>query len=160
MGRDSEDESAHSLLKYIAKNTSLPVLVVPKSHNPKVPNRAVLVSDLDPKKQVKLAPFFEIIRKVSHELSILNVKSNYFSNAKEALTWIQNLNTTYGLNAKLLMHEDTDKISDLKNYMEKNQVDLFCTVRYNKSIFDKIFGRRLPNQLTNQLEVPVLVIKE
>ena len=160
MGRDSGDAGAHSLLKYIAKNTSLPVMVVPKTHNPKVPNRAVLVSDLDPKKQVNLAPFFEIIKKVSHELSILNIKSNYFTNAQEALTWIHNLNKTYGVNAKLLTREQTDKISNLKHYMEKNDIDLFCTVRYNKNIFDKIFGRKLPNQLANQLEVPVLVIKE
>ena len=160
VGRDSEDASAHSLLKYIAKNTSLPVLVVPKSHNPKVPNRAVLASDLDPKKQMTLAPFFEIMKTVSHELSVLSVKSNFFTNAQQALTWIHNLNKTYGVNAKLLTREQTDRISDLKVYMEKNEIDLFCTVRYNKNIFDKIFGRKLPNQLANQLEVPVLVIKE
>jgi hypothetical protein len=59
-----------------------------------------------------------------------------------------------------LTPEHTDKIADLKNYMEQNDVGLFCIIRYNKSIFDKIFGRRLPNQLTNQLDVPVLVIKE
>lgn len=160
LGRDSNNPSGQSLLKYITKNTNVPVLVVPQSHNPKVPNRAVLASDLDPKKEEKLAPFFEIIKKVSHELSILNIKSSYFSNAQEAITWIQNLNKTYGVNAKLLTPEHKDGIADLKNYIKINDVDLLCTVRYNKSIFDKLFRRRITNPLTSQLEVPVLVIKE
>jgi nucleotide-binding universal stress UspA family protein len=160
MGRDSASIDKQNLLKHVTKNTNVPVLVVPQSHNPKIPNRAVLASDLDPKKQTDLAPFFEIIKKVSHELSILNIKSNYFTNAQEALSWVHNLNATYGVNAKLLTPEHTDKITDLKNYMEQNDVGLFCTIRYNKSILDKIFGRRLPNQLTNQLDVPVLVMKE
>ncbi len=160
MGRDSSNPNGQSLLKYVTKSTNLPVLVVPQSHNPKVPNRAVLASDLDPKKQEKLAPFFEIIKKVSHELSILNIKSGYFSNAQEALNWIQNLNKTYGVNAKLLTPENNEGIADLKNYVKINDVDLLCTVRYNKSIFDKLFRRRLANPFTSQLEVPVLVIKD
>jgi nucleotide-binding universal stress UspA family protein len=160
MGRDSNNHGDQNLLKYITKNTNVPVLVVPQSHNPKIPNHAVLASDLNLKKQEKLAPFFEIIKKVSHELSILNIKSNYFSNAQEAITWVQNLNKTYGVNAKLLTPEKNDVISDIKNYVKINDVDLLCTVRNNKSIFDKLFRRGVANHLTNQLEVPVLVIKE
>ncbi len=161
MGRNSVNKpGAQSLLKYITKNTDLPVLVVPQSHNPKMPNRAVLASDLNPKKEVRLAPFFEIIKKVSHELSILDIKSNYFSNAQEALNWIQNLNQTYGVNAKLLTSENNDGIANLKKYVQSNDVDLLCTVNYHKSIFERLFGRSLPSQLTSQLEVPILVIKE
>jgi nucleotide-binding universal stress UspA family protein len=161
MGRTTVHKpGSQSLLKYITKNTDVPVLVVPQSHNPKIPNRAVLASDLDPKKKIKLAPFFEIIKKMSHELSILDIKSNYFSNAQEALSWIQNLNRTYGVNAKLLTSENNDRIAHLKKYVQANDIDLLCTVKYNSSIFDRLFGRGIPNQVANQLEVPVLVIKE
>jgi nucleotide-binding universal stress UspA family protein len=161
MGRNTEHRlGSQSLLKNITKNTNVPVLVVPVSHNPKIPNRAVLASDMDPKKKIKFAPFFEIIKKVSHELSILDIKSGYFSNAQEALTWIKNLNETYGVEAKLLQQEDKNGLANIKNYVQTNEVDLICTVRYNSSILDKLFGRSISNQLTNQLEVPVLVIKE
>ena len=161
MGKKSVNKpGAQSLLKYVTRNTNLPVLVVPQSHNPKVPNRAVLASDFDPKKEVKLAPFFEIIKKVSHELSILNIKSNYYSNAQEALNWIENLNKTYGVKAKLLTPEEDSGIAHLKKYVQANEVDLLCTVKYNNNIFDRLFGRSVPSHLTSQFEVPVLVIKE
>lgn len=161
MGRNAEHKlRAQSLLKYITRNTNVPVLVVPQSHNPKIPNRAVLASDLNPKKDVKLAPFFEIIKKVTQELSILDIKSGYFSNAQDALTWIKNLNETYGVNAKLLRQENKDGLTGIKDYVQTNHVDLLCTVKCNRNFLDKFFDRNISNQLTSQLEVPVLVIKE
>jgi nucleotide-binding universal stress UspA family protein len=161
IGRDTDRRlGAQSLLKYITKNTNVPVLVVPKSHNPKIPNRAVLASDLNPKKELKLAPFFEIIGNVTQELSILDIKSNYFSNAQEALSWIENLNSTYGVNARLLSPENNGGKINIKNYLQTNEVDFLCTVKHNSSMFDRFFGRSIPHQLTSQLEVPVLVIKE
>ena len=161
MGRNTRHRlGAQSLLKYITRNTNVPVLVVPQSHNPKIPNRAVLASDLNPKKKIKFAPFFEIIKKISHQLYILDIKSGNFSNAQEALSWIKNLNETYGVDAKLLQQEDKNGLANIKNFVQTNEVDLICTVRYNSSMLDKFFGSSISNQLTNQLEVPVLVIKE
>ncbi len=161
MGRNTEKKlNAQSLLKYITRNASAPVLVVPQTHNPKIPNRTVLASDMDPNRLVEYAPFFDIIKKVSHELSILNIKSNYFASAKDALTWIGNLNLTYGVNAKLLQADNQEGLKGIADLIRSNKIDLLCTVKHNNSFFDKFFDRNISNQLTNQAEVPVLVIKE
>ena len=161
MGRNTDKKiGTQSLLKYITRNTSVPVLVVPQSHNPKIPNRAVLASDMDPSREVHFAPFFDIIKKVSHELSILNIKSSYFANAKDALSWINNLNETYGVNAKLLQQENKDGLKGIVDFIRTNKVDLLCTVKYNNGFFDHFFDRNISHQLTTQADVPVLVIKE
>lgn len=161
IGRNVDKKvSTGSLLRYITQNTCVPVLVIPQSHNPKIPNRAVLASDLDPRREVQFTPFFDIIKKVTHELSILNIKSGYFSNANDALNWINNLNTTYGVNAKLLPQENKNGIKGIVDFIHTNKIDLLCTVKYNHSLYDKLFDRNIANQLTSQLEVPVLVIRE
>jgi hypothetical protein len=77
-------------------------------------------------------------------LSILNIKSNYYSNAQEALNWIQNLNQTYGVNAKLLTSEDEGGLAHLKKYVPANDIDLLCTVKYNDSVFDRLLGGVFP----------------
>jgi nucleotide-binding universal stress UspA family protein len=161
MGRNTERKlGTQSLLKHITRNTTAPVLVVPQTHNPKIPNRAVLASDMDPNRVVEYAPFFDIIKKVSHDLSILNIRSNYFANSKEALTWVGNLNLTYGVNAKLLQQENHEGFKGIADLIRTNQIDLLCTVKHNNGFFDKFFDRNISNQLTNQADVPVLVIKE
>lgn len=151
---------ARSLLKYITRNTSVPVLMVPESHNPRIPNRAVLASDMNPEREIEFAPFIDIVKKVSHELSILNIRSGYFNNAKDTLKWINNLNETYGINAKLLSRENKNGVKSIVDFVRTNKVDLLCTVRYNTSLYDKLFDRSFTNQLTSEVEVPVLVIKE
>jgi nucleotide-binding universal stress UspA family protein len=161
MGRNADRKvTVHSLLKHITSGTNVPVLVVPQAHNPRIPNRAVLASDFNPKKDLKLAPLFDIIKKVTNELSVLDIKSNYFSNAQDALTWIKNLNETYGVDAKLLRQESRNGFLGIRDLLQVNEVDLICTVDHNRSFLDRLLGRNTSATLTNQLEVPVLVIKE
>ena len=161
MGKDAgKPIGARSLLKYITRNSNVPVLMVPESHNPRMPCRAGLASDMKRNKEVEFGPFFDIIKKVSHELSILNVKSSYFTNAKDALHWINDLNETYGVNAKLLSQENKVGAKNIVDFVNANKVDLLCTVRYDTSLYDKLFDRNFTNQLASEAEVPVLVLKK
>jgi nucleotide-binding universal stress UspA family protein len=148
-----------SLLRYITQNSNVPVLVVPQSHNPKIPNRAVLASDMDPARELNFTPFFDIIKKISHELSILNIKSGYFANSGDALSWIKNLNKTYGVDAKLLHQDNATGVKGIVEFIRTHKIDLLCTVKSDKSIYHRLFDRNIANQLTSEVEVPVLVIK-
>lgn len=159
MGKNKDKTFAHGMVKKITRNTNVPVLVVPQSHIPKIPSRAVLASTMDAQSQIQLAPFFDIIKKISHQLSILNVRSNYFRNAKDALNWIENLNATYGVNATLLPEENNDNLKEIKDYLRSNKVDLLCTVSPSNSFFEKFFPRNISDELTDQSDVPVLVIR-
>lgn len=161
MGRNVDKKvGVGSLLRYITRNTNVPVLVIPESHNPRMPDRAVLASDMDTSREVDFAPFFEIIRRVSNELSILNIRSGFFANAGDALKWLNKLNATYGMNAKLLEHEENSSgVKGIVDFIRTHKIDLLCTVKSNKSIYDRLFDRSLANQLTSEVEVPVLVIR-
>lgn len=161
IGRNVEKSvSARSLLRYITQNTNVPVLVVPQSHSPKIPNRAVLASDLDPAREPDLAPFFDIIKKVSNELSILNIRSGFFSNAADALERIGHLNKKYGVEATLLPQDHPPEVKGILDFIRTHKIDLLCTVKSNRSLYDRLFDRSIATQLTSQVEVPVLVIKQ
>lgn len=161
MGRNVEKTvGVGSLLRYLTRNTNVPVLVVPQSHNPKMPNRTVLASDMDTSREMDLAPFFDIIRQVSNELSILNIRSGFFANAGDAMKWLNRLNATYGMNAKLLQHQhNSSGVKGIVDFIRTHKIDLLCTVKSGNSIYDRLFDRSLATQLTSKVEVPVLVIR-
>jgi hypothetical protein len=160
MGKNTDSPvGSHSMVKKITGSTNVPILIVPQSHVPKIPCRAVLAANMDSHVQDHLAPFFDILKKISHQLSILNVRSSYFKNANDALNWVKNLNTTYGIDATLLPEESNDSLKKIKDYISGNRVDLFCAVTQSNTFFEKIFARNISNELTDQVEVPVLVIR-
>lgn len=159
LGRNIENTpGSDSLVSYLTHNTKLPVLVVPRTHDPKVPMRAVLATDMKPDDGKALGPLFEIITKASSELSILNIKSKFSSNGKAATEWIESLNSRYGIEAKFLQHPNEDVVLGVVDFVRSNPVDLLCTVKRNRSFFEKYFYKSVSHELASQVEVPVLVI--
>jgi hypothetical protein len=82
LGRDTSKKlDTGGLLAWLVRKISTPVLVIPRSHNPRTSGRAVLKSEITTKSKNGVATLFEIIKKISNELSVLNIKSYFFSNA-------------------------------------------------------------------------------
>jgi nucleotide-binding universal stress UspA family protein len=161
IGRDtSKRHASKGLVGFLTKNTSVPVLVVPQSHNPKIPSRAVLASDVNANHEVQFGPVFDIIKKVSKELSVVNINSSYFANAKGVLKWLENERDKGKKNGKSLTHQNGCRLSGVIDFIRINKIDLLCTVRSNSRFFDKLLHRNISRHLTSQADVPVLVITE
>jgi len=160
IGRNTErNPGKGSLLTFITKNTRIPVLVVPGSHNPKVPNKAVLATDMKSFDLREFEPFIDIIRKTSQQLSVLNIRGNQ-SNVKSIKEWVDKLNTTYNIKAKVLQPEQYDAVESVVDYVNSNNVDLLCTINRNYSLLEKLFFPVPAHQLKTHVEVPVLLIRE
>jgi hypothetical protein len=149
-----------SMLSYITQKTKVPVLVVPRSHNPKIPSRIVLATDIKPSKVAEFEPFFNVIKKISQGVSILNVNGHVSTIGQDAQQWLEKLNSTYGINAHFLDYENYDTAHGVADFIRTNNVDLLCTVKRNYSLFDKLFKRKVSNQLAAQADVPVLLLNE
>lgn len=161
IGRDtSKRHDSKGLVGYLTRNTSVPVLVVPKSHNPKIPSRAVLASEVNANHQIQFGPVFDIIKKVSTELSVVNVNSSYFANAKGVLKWLENESYKPSNNGKSPTHQNGCRLSGIIDFIRINKIDLLCTVRSNSRFFDKLLHKNVSRHLTTQADVPVLVITE
>ena len=104
----------------------------------------------------------EIIRKVSNELSVLNIRSNFFSNPQDALAYIQHLNTTRSVEPEVFPRESNGGLKDILEFIGTNQIDLYCTVEPNakNGWLGRFFGYNVIDQLATQEKVPVLVIKQ
>jgi nucleotide-binding universal stress UspA family protein len=161
IGRNSEaPPRKDSVVSYITRNTKIPVLVVPGSHNPKRPNRAVLATDMRPINGGQLASLIDIVKGTSQELSILNIKAPYDRTEKDIQQWSELFQSTYGIKVNFLKQENGDIASGLMDFIRSNKVDLLCTVKHKAGFFDKLFGGGVSNQFTNQGEVPVLVLND
>jgi len=159
LGRNTDTKpGTNSLVSYITHHTKLPVLLVPRTHDPKVPTRAVLATDMKSEDGRALGSLFEILSKTSNELSILNIKSHFASNSLDAVAWIANLNSKYGIEAKVLQHPNDDAVLGVVDFVRSNPVDLVCTVKRNRNFLEKYFYRSVSGELANQVDVPVLVI--
>ncbi len=147
----------YDLVTYITKHTRVPVLVVPGSHNPKIPNRAVLATDMKPDSVKEFAPVFEILGITSQEVSILNM-SGQKANGRNT-EWIEKIKTAYGIQVKIL-HFDNTNTFQIAEFIRMNKVDLVCTITRAPGFFQKLFQRTNTNQLPERVEVPVLVMSE
>lgn len=160
MGRNTERQPGKdSLLTFITKNTKVPVLVVPGSHNPKVPNKAVLATDMKSFDLREFEPFIEILKKTSQELSVLNIRGSQ-AKGKQISEWVDKFNAAYAMEVKVLPTQHDDTVENVVKYVNANNVDLLCTINRNYSLLEKLFSPAPAHQLTTHVEVPVLLIRE
>jgi nucleotide-binding universal stress UspA family protein len=158
IGRDTDMPlRKDSLVSYFTRNTRIPVMVVPGTHNPTLPNRAVLATDMKPEKMTEFDTFFNLLKRTSQELAIVNISGKSSGSQVQAEIWVDKLKAVYGIEATLLTQRNG---KDLKDLMRANKVDLLCTIRRNKNILDRFFQRNTTHQLPALVEVPVLMINE
>jgi nucleotide-binding universal stress UspA family protein len=163
LGRDTGKKlRTNGLLSFLVRKTDLPVLVIPKSHHPATGSRAVLTSEITPQNKIRVSALFEIIKKVTNELSVLNIRSNFFPNAHDALTYIQNLNTNASRDIEPFANESNGGLENILEFIRTNQIDMHCAVDLNakNSLLGRLFADGVMNQLAAQEQIPVLVIKQ
>lgn len=159
LGRNTDTKpGTNSLVSYITHHTKLPVLLVPRTHDPKIPTRAVLATDMKSEDGKALVPLFEIISKTTNELSILIMKSTVTKSDREEGKWIKALSSRHGIDARLLHYPNENMELGVVDFVRSNPVDLLCTVKRNRNFFQKYFFRDASHELASQVEVPVLVI--
>ena len=158
VGRDvTKEPTSQSLLTYLTRNTTSPVLVVPKTYNPKTPGRAILTLDLEPKKSGRFSSVLNLIKRVQNYFSVLEVKTLHFGNGKEALEWIELMRAKGKVDPSFLSSNNAKRINQLIDFIQDNKIDLFC-IQGSRNIFSKLFRQHLPKQLPSQVSGPVLVI--
>jgi nucleotide-binding universal stress UspA family protein len=146
-----------SLVSYFTRNTRIPVLIVPGTHNPTLPNRAVLATDMRPEKMTEFDAFFNLLKRTSQELAIVNISGKSSDNQVQSEMWVDKLKVVYGIDATLFTQKNGNDVMD---FIRANKVDLLCTIRRNKNILDHFFQRNTTHQLPALAEVPVLMISE
>lgn len=158
LGRNTDREPGkHSMLTHISRNTRIPVLVVPGSHNPRVPNKALLATDLRPINLKDFNPVMNLIRNTAQQLAVININRADGDGAK-AEAWIEKLNATYDVKASLAITDPASTGSDLEAVVQHNKVDLLCAIR-QESLLAKLFGYdRSP--VTVPANVPVLLVRK
>ncbi|HEX6224839.1 MAG TPA: universal stress protein [Chryseolinea sp.] len=158
VGRDvNKEPTSQSVLTYLTRNTTSPVLVVPQSYASKTPGRAILTVDLEPKKNGRFSAFTELIKRFQNFFSVLEVKTLHFGNGKEALQWIEMMRTKGNISPKFLSSNDDKRINQMIDFIQDNKIDIFC-IQGSRNIFSKLFRQQLPKQLPAQVSGPVLVI--
>ncbi len=158
IGRDTDRPlRKDSLVSYFTRNTRIPVLVVPGTHNPTLPSRAVLATDMKPEKMNEFDAFFNLLKKTSQELAILNISGKSSGSQIQSERWVDKLKSVYGIEATLFTQKNGNDVMD---FIRTNKVDLLCTIRRNTNILDWFFQRNTTHQLPPLVEVPVLMINE
>lgn len=159
VGRNSDRKPGHrSIVNYLNRNVSYPVLVVPGSHSPRIPTRTLLASDMKSGKVEELAPFFNIIKKDSQEIAVLNINGNGASGESDANLWIEKLNAAYSIAAKILPQQHKEDGHSIADIIRSGQIDLLCTTNRSKGFFSRLFGTRETHPFADYADVPVLVL--
>ncbi|MBX2967000.1 MAG: universal stress protein [Cyclobacteriaceae bacterium] len=157
LGRNTDSQpDKNSMVTHISKNTRVPVLVVPGSHNPRVPNKALLATDMKPFGLKDFALLMNIIRKTALQLAVLNVKNNT-ANGAHASAWVEKLNTTYDIEASLVTTNKPQFEKSVEEAVRENKVDFLFAIRH-EGIFDRIFNND-PLPFPVQAGVPVLLVR-
>jgi len=161
IGRDTDRQlRKDSLVSYFTRNTRIPVLVVPGSHNPTMPNRAVLATDMKPERVAEFEPFFNLLKNTSRELAILNITRKQTNGHSASQAWVEILKSAYGIDATILPQKNDTSSHGIMDFIRTNKVDLLCTIKRNKTFIDRFFDSNTTHQLEAHSEVPVLVINE
>lgn len=131
VGRRTDSKfSRWGVIHYITKHTNTPVLVIPQNHNPKVPDRAAVTIDVNPEYVVQFKTLLSIIKKISPEISILNIRGSKEREHKQ--DWIRDLQNNYGIKAQFLSGENALGASSLDNFIKENKIDLLYIVKSKK----------------------------
>jgi nucleotide-binding universal stress UspA family protein len=161
IGRNTDQQPRRdSVVTWLTRNTRVPVLVVPGSHSPKLPDRAVLATDMKPDKVAEFAPFLNIVRKTAQHLAILSTSRDWSSDGPESQALIEKLNAEYGIEASLVPQPKNGGLNTVVDFVLSNNIDLLCTIKRNKSFLGRLFNRQEEEQFDYNIEVPVLVINE
>jgi nucleotide-binding universal stress UspA family protein len=147
------------MLTFLAKNCRQPLLVVPESFVPQVPERTVVATDLRPANG-ELDTLFQLITNSAHEIALLNIRGVNTPPASSKEEWIKKLETRYGLDARLLQQEGDNVVHGVINFVKANPVDLLCTIRRNRNFLARALSESVSNGIASKAEVPVLVISE
>ena len=139
VGRKSDSKiSRLSVIHYITKNTSTPVLVIPQNHNPKIPDRAAVTIDVNPEYVFQFKTLLSIIKKISPEISILNIRGSKEKENKQ--DWIRDLQNNYGIKAQFLSGEEAVGPGSLDNFIKENKIDLLYNVKSKKTWVGRLLG--------------------
>ncbi len=158
VGRNTESEPGRfSMVSYITRNTKIPVLVVPGSHNPTLPTRAVLATNKKPDRVAHYAPLLNLLKNTSQELAVMAVGGSA-SGEQSIKEWIADLNNEHGIKAQFIPRKNGSTTS-LTDFIRTNKVDLLCTIREH-GFFGRLFGRNEPGLIPQQVGVPVLMINK
>jgi nucleotide-binding universal stress UspA family protein len=155
VGRKTENKiNKGSVINYITKNTNTPVLVIPQNHNPKIPDHAVVTIDVSPELVVRFKTLLSIIKKISPDISILNIRSS--KNNVASQNWIADLRSQYGINAQFLSGDHTAANGSLDDFIKENKIDLLYNVKSKKSWFGRLLSLLHSTQPVNSA-VPYLI---
>jgi nucleotide-binding universal stress UspA family protein len=159
VGKNTQQETGSGIIRFLARNTKIPVLVVPGSHQPTIPTRAVLASDMKPDKLAHYEPFLNIVKNTSRELAILLVDRNSAVDQDIIKEWTDKLRSEYGISAQLIPTQKNGRAGLISDFIRSNKVDLLCMIRRSHGFFGGLFNRTKPGPIIpHQVEVPVLVI--
>ena len=158
IGRDSNKQlTSHSLLTYLTRNTTSPVLVVPQAYNSKLSGRAILTLDMDFAKTARFSALSEVTERLLRFFSVLEIRPLYFSNGRDAVDWINTMRSKGGVKPNFLADGNNDRSNELLDFIRDNKIDLLC-IREKRNIFNKFFNQNIAKHLPSQVEGPVLVI--
>jgi nucleotide-binding universal stress UspA family protein len=155
LGKNTESQPRpNSLITYIAKHAQVPVLVVPGSHNPQVPNKAVLATDSTQRKSSEPATLIEFLPETK-QLSVLIINNN--NALKHEEHWIKIIKSTYGIDVKII-HQHPKHNNDIAEFIRTNSIHLMCIGNTAQSFISRFFKRNNePEVLALESKIPVLV---
>lgn len=158
LGRNTEREPGkQSMLTHISKNTRTPVLVVPGSHNPRIPSKAMLATDMKSFGIKDFAPLMNIIRKTAQQLAVLQVAGSQ-GNVEHARAWIEKLNKTFDFEATLVTTDAPLAEQGIEEAVRENKVDFLFAIQ-QQGLLERIFhGDKLPPVV--HAGVPVLLVRK
>jgi nucleotide-binding universal stress UspA family protein len=147
----------------LIRKTKVPVMVVDKEVNFKVPEKIVLAVDLSKTDdQVVLKPLKQLAQKFKSHICILNIFSE-----TEAMTAFGQMAESFRLEKALkeTLHtffevQHPDVVKGINQFVTKQGIDMVAVVSRKHSLIGRVFREPVTNEMTFHSLVPLLILHE
>jgi len=145
-----------------AKNTSIPVLIVPSGYGYSDIRMTAFAFDYWRNNTLPMTQLVKVIKPLQSELTILEVMEESFSHRaeKEMLADQQMLRDVYGVDIKMEFQTlHTSNIPQaLDDFMKSSNIDMLALCTQHQSLIDRIFHKSVIKHLSKIATYPLLII--
>lgn len=139
----------------LIKNSSFPVIAVPKEAKADVPRNIVLATDLLNINEIPAGKIMEIVRRLNASLHVVHVEINHEqTQSPEHL-----MNLLKGVNASYHSIQEADVTNGIRHYVEQKNIDLVLVLPHEHNLYERIFFKGHTEGIVKSVQVPVMSIR-
>lgn len=162
-GASGFDELFGSIAEKLSRESSCPVIVVPDNFEYRKVRRLAVAIDADNEgNELPLDTLYDYSRKFQTSLEIVNVSESMddvvVNRNKIYQRMLQELGDEVNeYTIRILTQDDEEKA--LKQYIDKNHIDMLAIIYRDHGFFKRIFNPGLTKKLVFHTDIPLMVLK-